>query len=143
MGTSGAMALTRGTGDAAFTRRTCASIATLAVLALGIAAALTHVWAPGVSGTAAALQLSSASPADLQVSQRLGAQDRRFWAIRTPAGALTRNPGQHVSAAFTPAGVQVDVPGGHLGLSLVGFGRAGHLASVVAPGFHASGNRVA
>ena len=144
MGTSGAMALTRGTGEAT-TRRTSAVIAAVAVVAMIAASGLSQLLAGASSGgsaAAGALQLSAATPAELHASAQVGAQDSRFWAVRTPAGAITRNPAEHVTAAFTRAGVRVRLSGVQVGLSLIATGRADRLARIAAPVITARANRV-
>ena len=135
MGTSGAMALTRGTGEAT-TRRIYAVIAAVAVIAIAAASGLSQVLAgptSAASAAAGALQLSAVTPADLRESQRLGAQDTRFWASRAPGGATTVNAAQHLTAAFTSSGAEVTVPHGQVGFSLVAVGRAGRLSATAAP----------
>jgi hypothetical protein len=116
---------------------------------MGVTAMISSRSAPSATGLAASslapasLQIPAvASPAQLRTSRHIGGQQRQFWAVRGPAGAVVTNAGQDMSASFTPAGVNVRVPGGGVGLSLVGFGRARRLASLGPLAPSALANRV-
>ena len=139
------MALTRGEGEAT-TRRIYAVIAAAAVIAIAAAAGLSQSLSAPTSAAGAAagaLQLSAVTAADLRESQRLGAQDTRFWASRAPGGATTVNAAQHLTAAFTSSGAEVTVPHGQVGFSLVAVGRAGRLTAAAPPVLRTAANRVA
>jgi hypothetical protein len=149
VGTPGTIALSRAAGDDARGRVTWALATALAVLVMGVTAMISSRSAPSATGLAASslapssLQMPAvASPAQLRTSRHIGGQERQFWAVRGPVGAVVTNAGQDMSASFTPAGVDVRVPGGGVGLSLVGFGRARRLASLGPLAPSALANRV-
>ncbi len=123
------MALTRGTGRPLHDGR-LRVVAAVAVVAMIAASGLSQPVGGASSGgsAAAALQLSAATPAELHVSTRVGAQDSRFWAIRTPIGATHAQPGRARDCGLHPRRRPGGLSGVQVGLSLIAIGRADRLA---------------
>jgi hypothetical protein len=115
---------------------TCAVAAALAALVMAIAAGVSHLSQPASSTgvPVAALQIPAvASPAAVAASSRIGAREQRFWAVHRAAAVVTRSREQALQASFSPRGVDLQVPGGTVGMSLVAVGHGRRLTGVPEP----------
>jgi predicted Fe-Mo cluster-binding NifX family protein len=124
-------------------RRTLIVAGLLAALALG-AAALLAAGAPRwhAPTLATASEATAPSTASLAASRGVGSDQHAFWVARSPNGLVAVNGAQRMRAAFSAAGVQVAVPGGHVSLALSAVGRGTALQSATRVKPVARANRV-